>query len=172
MDETLNDAKQIEASVRRAMDTLKVTSPVMLGNLMGTVGLIEDWCKALRAQVEENLITGVEVPGYKLVDGRKGNRAWSSVEEAEATLKTMRVPHDQMYDYKVVSPTTAEKLFKAGVIGPRQWPKLSTLITQAEGKPSVAPAADKRPAISLAPTAKGLTDETPKPRDEKFDDLI
>ena len=59
----------------------------------------------------------------------------------------MRIPHDQMYDYAVISPTTAEKLSKLEVIGPRQWPKLRALMSQSDGKASVAPASDKRPAL-------------------------
>ena len=46
-----------------------------------------------------------------------------------------------------------EKLAKAEVIGPRQWPKLQALITRADGKPSVAPESDKRPAICVKPVA-------------------
>lgn len=56
-----------------------------------------------------------------------------------------------MYDLKLISPTSAEKLKKVGVIGPKQWTKVAALITRAVGKPSVAPENDKRPA--LAPVA-------------------
>lgn len=120
-----------------------------LGVALAAVDLIEMWCKAVRGEVETRLLAGQAVPGFKLVQGKKGNRQWSSKEEAEAVLKAMRVKHDQMYDYSLISPTTAEKLQKADVIGPRQWPKLAALITQAEGKPSVAPESDKRPALVL-----------------------
>lgn len=75
-------------------------------------------------------------------------------------LKKMRVKHDQMYDYKLISPTTAEKLAKADVIGPRQWPQVEAMITQSPGKPSVAPESDKRPALNIAPTADAFEDIT------------
>ncbi|AQW29104.1 DUF2800 domain-containing protein [Ralstonia syzygii subsp. celebesensis] len=118
-----------------------------LGNLLSAVNLIEGWCKAIRSKAESELLAGRAVLGWKLVEGRRGARKWSSEEDAEATLKSMRVKHEQMYDYSLISPTTAEKLAKAEVIGKRQWPKLQALITQAEGRPSVAPESDKRPAL-------------------------
>ena len=124
-----------------------------LGAAMSKVGLVEDWCKAIRAEVERRLLAGVDIPGHKLVEGRRGARACSNAEEVEATLKAMRLKVEQMYDLKLISPTTAEKLAKSGAIGPRQWPKLQEMITQSEGKPSVAPASDKRPALVIKPVA-------------------
>lgn len=124
-----------------------------LGAAMSKVGLVEDWCKAIRAEVERRLLAGVAIPGHKLVEGRRGARAWANAEEVEAALKAMRLKVEQMYDLKLISPTTAEKLAKSGTIGPRQWPKLQEMITQADGKPSVAPASDKRPALVIKPVA-------------------
>lgn len=129
-----------------------------LGAALAAVDLVEVWCKAVRAEAEARLLAGKPVPGFKLVQGKKGNRQWTSKEEAEAALKAMRVKHEQMYDYAVISPTSAEKLAKADVIGPRQWPKLAALITQAEGKPSVAPESDKRPALAIAAVADDFAD--------------
>lgn len=120
-----------------------------LAAAMDMVERIEGWCKAVRAEVERRLLDGREVFGWKLVQGKRVNRAWTDKTAAEEMLKHMRVPHDQMYDYSVISPTTAEKLAKAGTIGPRQWPKVLELITQADGKPSVAPVSDKRPALVI-----------------------
>lgn len=131
-----------------------------LATKMAAVDLIEDWCKAVRAEVERRLLAGVPVPGYKLVEGRRGSRSWASKEEAEATLKSMRLKVEEMYDLSLISPTSAEKLAKAGTIGPRQWPKLQGLITQSNGKPSVAPESDKRPALVMTPPADEFDDLT------------
>lgn len=129
-----------------------------LGTALSAVDLIETWCKAVRAEAEARLLAGKAIPGWKLVQGKKGARQWISKEDAEKLLKAMRIPHDQMYDYSVVSPTTCEKLAKAEVIGPRQWPKVQALITQADGKPSVAPASDKRPALAVAAATDDFSD--------------
>ena len=111
------------------------STPVeMLSHAMSQVDLIEGWCKAVRAETERRLLAGTDVVGWKLVQGKRGNRAWTDKAQAEAILKAMRIPHDQMYDYAVISPTTAEKLSKLEVIGPRQWPKLQALMSQSEAR--------------------------------------
>jgi hypothetical protein len=131
-----------------------------LARVMANASLIEGWVKAVRAEVERRLLAGEPVPGYKLVQGKKGNRQWANPDEAEATLKSMRIKHDQMYDYKLASPTSIEKLAKAEEIGPRQWTKIQTLITQSDGQPSVAPASDKRPALVTSAAASDFDDVT------------
>jgi hypothetical protein len=131
-----------------------------LGACLTKVDLIEDWCKAIRAEAERRLLAGDKVPGFKVVQGKKGNRQWADAKVAEETLKTMRVKLEDMYDFKLISPTTADKLAKAGTIGPRQWPKLQSLITQNEGKPHVAPESDSRPALVVTPVVEDFNDVT------------
>lgn len=131
-----------------------------LAACLSKVDLIEDWCKALRAEADHRLLNGHAVPGYKVVAGKKGHRKWNDAKEAEETLKVMRVKLEDMYDLKLISPTTAEKLAKAGTIGPRQWPKLQALITQADGKPHVAPESDPRPALDLKPVTDDFAVES------------
>ena len=126
----------------------ETAEPDDLARVMDNASLIEAWIKSIRAEVERRLMAGTPVAGYKLVQGKRGNRQWGNPEDAEAALKAMRVKHDQMYDYKLASPTSIEKLVKAEEIGPRQWIKIQELITQSEGSPSVAPESDKRPALN------------------------
>ena len=68
-------------------------------------------------------------------------------------MKSMRLKQDVMYDWTLISPTTAEKLAADGIIGKKQWPKLQALIVRSEAGLSVAPAADKRPAVAITPVA-------------------
>lgn len=125
------------------------------------VDLVEDWCKAVRAEVERRLLAGEQVPGFKLVQGKRGARAWSDAEAAEKLLRdTFRLKVEEAYDLKLISPTSAEKLHKAGAIGPRQWPKVLELVHQPEGKPSVAPESDKRPALVMSAVASDFEDVT------------
>lgn len=140
------------------------TSPLGMGAnslsiAMAAVPLIEDWCKAVRARLEAELLAGKEISGWKLVQGRNGARKWANEQEAEATLKRMKLKVEEMYDLKLISPTSAEKLSKAGAIGPRQWPQLQGLIVQKAGPPSVAPITDKRPAWSPADDFDNLNEE-------------
>lgn len=115
--------------------------------------LFRSWCDAIDAHAEAEILAGRPVPGFKVVQGKRGNRKWRDENEAEQVLKSMRVKHDQMYDYSVISPTTAEKRTKGedAPIGSRQWKKLQELITQSDGKPTVVPVDDKRPALEIKP---------------------
>ena len=124
---------------------------------MGKAGLIEDWIKAIRAEVERRLLAGTPVTGYKLVKGRQGNRAWTDAEEAEKMLKVFKLKQDEMYNFTLINPTRAEELLAES--NPRQWAKAQKLISRADGKPSVAPLSDKRAALEIKPVA------------EQFDDL-
>jgi hypothetical protein len=114
---------------------------------MDSLDLVEGWCKAVRAEVERRLLAGSTVPGYKLVQGKQGNRQWTAEDDARVALKSFRLKVEEMHDLSLISPTTAEKLRDAGRIGERQWKKLEAIITRSDGKPSVAPASDKRPAL-------------------------
>lgn len=137
--EMLADLKARPATPR---DTTK------LAEKMAALDLIEEWCKAVRAAVENFLLEGKPVPGYKLVEGRLGARKWDKPDDVEKLFKdTFRLKTEEMYDFSLISPTSAEKLKKAGIIGPRQWPKVEAQIVRVAGKPSVAPESDRRPAF-------------------------
>jgi hypothetical protein len=135
-----------------------------LGACLDKVDMIEGWCTAIRAEALQALQAGQEVPspggGYKLVQGKKGNRAWRDQAAVEEVFrKQFRLPIDQAYNLKLISPAQAEKLAKpakegqpAAPIGPRQWKKVEELIApRAEGKLHVAPMADPRPAVEVKP---------------------
>ena len=145
----------IEAVVEPDANTATET----LGRHMAAVGLIADWCKAVRAEVERRLLAGQSVPGYKLVQGRRGPRSWVDEAAALDVLKSFRLKHEQIYDYKLASPTSIEKVLRES---PRKWKRAAELITQRDGKPSVALEADKRPAIVVSPVGADIDDLTTK----------
>jgi hypothetical protein len=134
------------------------TSDNYLPVALSKVEMIEQWCKAVRAEAERRLLAGQPVTGYKLVAGRAGNRTWSDPEAVEEMMKkTFRLRDDQVYDQKLISPTTAEKMFKGQ---PKRWASLQEQIVRPDGKPSVAPATDRRPAMDIKPVLddfQGLT---------------
>lgn len=118
-----------------------------LANCLSAVELIESWCKAIQERAFEQLAAGNALPGYKLVQSRRGARAWRDEQEAEAALKALRLKVDEIYSRKVITPAAAEKLLKES---PRKLARLQELVTQAEGRPVIAPASDKREAIAVA----------------------
>lgn len=130
---------------------LAISDDTDLATKMKACDLVEDWLRAVRAEVERRLLAAIPVPGFKLVQGRQGNRAWTDEAAAEEMLrKRFRLPMEEAYSMKVISPTQAEKVLKEK---PKQWATLQALITRAEGKLSVAPESDKRPAHSVKPAA-------------------
>ena len=118
---------------------------------MDKVDLVEAWCKGIRAEVERRLFAGERVTGYKLVEGKRGNRQWSDEEQATKALKAAKLKAEEMYSKKLISPTEAEKRLKGS---PAQWAKVLSHVTQSAGKPSVAKATDKRPAMAVNATAE------------------
>lgn len=122
---------------------------------MAKVGMVEDWCKAVRAEVERRLLAGQTVDGYKLVEGKRGARKWSDADDVEQLFKSFRLRQDEMYDFTLISPTKAEKLFKEN---PKRWAKVQERITQSAGKPSVAPATDRRQEIAVQSVADDFRD--------------
>lgn len=155
---------QVASKLHAAEERIEVADNQHIATLMPHLDLIEGWCKAVRARAESELLAGHDVPGYKLVQGKRGNRQWSDEDEAEQTLKGMRLKKEEMYTFKVISPTQAEKVLKQS---PRRWNKVQNLISQSEGKPSVAPESDKRPALVIQATADEFEDVT-----ETVDDLV
>ena len=132
------------------------TSDNYLPVAMSKVELVEQWCKAVRAETERRLLAGQPVTGYKLVEGRAGNRDWRDAKAVEEMMKkTFRMRDDQVYDFKLISPTKAEKVFKEN---PKRWANLQEQIVRSEGKPSVAPATDKRPAMDIKSIAEEFGD--------------
>lgn len=125
---------------------------------MQVVDLVEDWCRANRAELQRRLLAGESSTLFKLVQGKQGNRAWTSVDEAEKAMKAMRLKLDEMYKQTVISPTDAEKLLAKN--NPRRWSALQKLIVRSEGKPHVAPMSDKRPALVIKPVANDFDDIT------------
>ncbi len=132
--------------------------------------MIEDWAKAVLAEIERRALAGETFKNVKVVKGKKGNRSWDNPDEVAAYLKdTVRLTTEQLYTLKLKSPTQIEKLApkfdkdgkpvpvgegaEAPPIGPRQWAKLKTRVTQAEGRLHIAPIDDARPAVPVTPAS-------------------
>lgn len=149
------DLTTTDATARAELVSTRVNAAEQhLGAKLDAVEVIELWCKAIRARVEARLLEGVPVAGYKLVNGRRDARTWTDAHEVEQTFKSMRLKQEEMFDFSLISPTTAEKRLKDQ---PKRWARVSALITQPEGKPSVAPVSDKRAAIDLKAIESEIT---------------
>ncbi|HBQ7831035.1 DUF2800 domain-containing protein [Klebsiella aerogenes] len=135
--------------ITNAIARVPMLTNEQLAEIYGQADFLESWLKAIRDRVNSELNAGHPVPGFKLVTGKQGNRAWRDEVEAEELLKSFRLKQDQMYSQKVISPTQAEKLLKKE--SPRRWTKVEALITRSDGKPTIAPESDPRPALNVNP---------------------
>lgn len=169
-DDFVDVTQPIAPQLATAIERVENSDGAHIANLLGAADLIESFVKAVRAKAETELLAGHDVPGYKLVQGKKGARQWGDVQAAETAMKSMRLKQEVMYDFKLISPTTAEKLAKSEVIGKKQWPKLQALITQSEGGLSVAPVSDTRPAVVITPVEDDF--EAVPAATETIDDLV
>ena len=170
-----NCSAQTQAVISMALDgfedvdtaTPKVPNDNTLGSLYAALPIIADWSKAVEARVRDRLTSGHPVVrndgvSYKLVEGKNLARTWTNADEAEATMKRMRLKADEMYTFNLISPTGAEKLAKPpkvkkgqepipAVLGKTQWSRLEKLIAKGQkGAPQIALETDPRPALAQA----------------------
>lgn len=158
--------KPVSEMIADAVARVPMLTNEQLAEIYGQADFLESWLKAIRDRVNSELNAGHLVPGFKLVTGKQGNRAWSDEALAEEMLKSFRLKQEQMYSQKVISPTQAEKLLKKE--SPRRWTKVEALITRADGKPTIAPESDPRPALNVNP----VNDFDDVSDDALADDLI
>ena len=92
------------------------------------------------------LHSGKKVPGYKLVEGRPGNRAWKDAKEVIDAAEFYEIDRKMLFKASLVSPKEAEAAFK----NTDAWPILEKLITRKPGAPCVTTADDKRPEWNQA----------------------
>jgi hypothetical protein len=130
-----------------AVDDVADLSLEKVGEILSKFDMIENWIKAVRDRAYRSLEKGEEVPGWKLVAGRRGTRKWSDDLAAEMALRKVRkIKVADILPPKLISPAQAEKL-----IG-KDHKILAEMVVQSDGKPTIAPADDRRPALSFDPT--------------------
>lgn len=91
-----------------------------------------------RRRIQELLMRGVPVPGFKLVE-KVGNRKWSvSDEELEEIFEMIGVERSEYVESSFVSPAKADKLLGKKLVAKlTERPKLTVAVSEAEspGKP-------------------------------------
>jgi hypothetical protein len=145
--------RDFEAIEEEGLFNTDLLSPANLANIFPNLELIEDWIKGVRARAELELLAGKQIPGLKLVAGKKGNRAWASDDEAEAMMKKFKMKQDQMYSFKLLGP---KPILEALADQPRRLKQIESLTVQPAGKPHVALDSDKRPALEIKPVEDGF----------------
>ena len=112
-----------------------------------------DWYQEVQKFAEAFLVSGGEVPGFKLVN-KIGRRKWvESDEEIGAYLSMFGLDEDTTRPRKLITLTEAEKLLKqAGAKDAIEGLNLNYTIKESSGV-TMAPASDRREAVNLAQQA-------------------
>jgi hypothetical protein len=130
-------------SLRVAIPTL---APHEVAEVLAMEPLVTLWLKRVKEQALSTLLSGGEVPGYKAVEGKLGNRKWADEMQVAQTLRDAGYSKEDYTTVSILSPAGMDKALgknKAAEL-------LGGLITRAPGAPTIAPADDKRPAYTTA----------------------
>lgn len=153
--EALGDFDSLEDADVRNVETHE------LGAVYAKIDLIKGFCKAIEERAYSELDAGKPVIGYKLVDGKAGNRAWSDKGKVVTLLKSFKLKSEQIYKpEEVVTPPTVEKLLKKK---PDQWEQVQALIVRPPSTPTIAKESDPRPPISRNHADDFEDESTPNP---------
>jgi len=124
------------------------------------------WLEAVENQEVAELLGGAVPEQFKLVSGKSPGRVWNDPKKAEELLTQLLDPKlvKPPVEPKLISPTQAELVLKGTSLSEEFRASLSALIDKPEGKPTLVPVTDKRPALVFNPT-DGLSkiEESAKP---------
>lgn len=120
-----------------------------VGNILKEAQFLASWVKKLEAYAEKEIVAGKEIPGWKLVEGRS-NRVITNQLQAFAALQSAGYPEALLYERVPLTLTKLEAL----ITKEHKTQILDKYITKPQGKPTLAPADDKRPAMQLQITAQ------------------
>lgn len=116
-----------------------------IAGLLPRLKQIAKWCSDVEEYAMEQALKGVDVPGYKLVEGRT-IRKWSDEEAVVNAMRAKGLSDEQIYQLKLIGMTEAEKL-----LGKKS--EVFELAIRSPGKPALVPMADKRPPMAFNSTA-------------------
>ena len=92
-------------------------------------------------------MSGQKINGYKVVEGRQGNRKFAD-EESVASILTgsLGLMDEEIYTRELKTPAVLEKLLKK--MKKQFTPEVEACITRTRGKPVLVPLSDKREEIT------------------------
>lgn len=113
-----------------------------IADILGKVDALTSWANDVKEYALQQAISGKEWSGWKLVEGRS-NRKYISEAVVAATVE--RAGFDP-YEKKILGVTAMQKL-----LGKSRFEELlAPYIEKPQGKPTLVPDSDKRPAMNTA----------------------
>lgn len=106
--------------------------------------MLVDWVNSVAKYLLDEAVKGKKWPGLKLVEGRS-NRKWSDEEKVKEALTDNLFDEKDFTTTKLQGITAVEKL-----VGKSEFPTiLGNLVIKPQGKPTLVPMSDKRPAMGI-----------------------
>jgi hypothetical protein len=116
-------------------------APHEITEVLAMEPVIALWLKRVKEQALTAMLNGEDIPGYKVVEGKLGNRKWTNEFDVANVLNGAGYNRDDYTETKLLSPSQMDK-----AIGKKKVVELlDALIERAPGSPQIAPESDKRP---------------------------
>jgi hypothetical protein len=124
---------------------VEMLAPWEIQDVLQMEPMISLWLKRVKDQALSTLLSGGEIPGYKVVAGRS-SRGWADDLEVAEVLKKAGYTPDTITETKLLSVSMMEK-----ALGKKTVAELvgGHILTNA-GSPTVVPETDKRPKYDQA----------------------
>lgn len=135
------------AEANLALARYEFQSPALLddeeiADILGKVDALTAWASDVKEYALQQAISGKEWTGWKLVEGRS-NRKYTSEAAVAATVEGAGF---DPYERKVLGITAMQKM-----LGKTRFEELlAPYIEKPQGKPTLVPESDKRPAMNTA----------------------
>ncbi len=120
---------------------LPVLAPHEVAEVLAMEPLVSLWLKRVKDQALTAMLNGEQVPGYKVVEGKQGNRKWVDEQQVGQRLESLGYDWQDITETKLLSPAAMDK-----AIGKKKVAELlEGMIDRSPGAPTIAPESDKRP---------------------------
>ena len=123
-----------------------------IGDILGKLDDLTKWANEIIAYAQESAVShGKQWPGYKLVESRT-NRKYA---DEDAVIEAARsAGYTDIFKKSLIPITEMEKL-----MGKKTFAEvLGSLVIKPQGKPTLVPASDKRPAITTTGAKQDFSD--------------
>ena len=132
-----------------------VLSPEEISEILGKIDRLTKFAEDIKDSALTKALDGEEIPGWKVVEGRSIRKYVGSEEEIVRQCEGAGYDPALLYERKLLTITNMEKL-----MGKKQFAEvLGAYVEKPEGKPTLAPESDKRPAITNNSAAEDFADE-------------
>lgn len=142
---------QCSAQTRQSLDALapqftsdaKLMGPADYAAILPQLPAIEQWINQVKDAALSRLMSGEDIPGYKVVEGRK-TRQFTDGDAAFAALVGAGYDDSLLYERRPLTLSAIEK-----VVGKSKFMEIAgDYVESTPGKPTLVPISDKRQSIN------------------------